>query len=357
MDEPASLPPETPPADPPPLPPTKPAGEPFVFHGQAGEYFRIWIANVFLTMVTLGVYSAWAKVRKRRYLRGNVELLGHRFDYTARPTRLLIGNVVVVLFFLAYALFGSVYLGIKIGAIAVAIALLPWIVVRSLCFNAHNTVHRGTRFRFHPSLSAATLTYLLQFLTVIVTLGIYYPAWVHAKKRFQVDRHRFGTAYFHFDAKARLFYAAYVPPVLGALGVLLLAGASFALLKNVGHLQTLAVILTFAVYLPAVLLARTYIYVRVFNATWNGTRLDDSRFEADMRLGKWLRLQIGNWAAVLATLGLLYPWAVIRSARYTASCLRFHPSGDFERIQKFGGTAGAALGETAAELFGLDFGL
>ena len=35
-------------------------------------------------------------MRKRRYLRGNTELLGHRFDYTADPRRILVGNAIVV---------------------------------------------------------------------------------------------------------------------------------------------------------------------------------------------------------------------------------------------------------------------
>ena len=28
------------------------------FHGRAGEYFGIWISNLFLSIVTLGIYSA-----------------------------------------------------------------------------------------------------------------------------------------------------------------------------------------------------------------------------------------------------------------------------------------------------------
>ncbi|RYZ95608.1 MAG: DUF898 family protein, partial [Proteobacteria bacterium] len=30
------------------------------FRGQAGEFFRIWIVNTLLTILTLGIYSAWA---------------------------------------------------------------------------------------------------------------------------------------------------------------------------------------------------------------------------------------------------------------------------------------------------------
>lgn len=35
------------------------------FTGQAGEYFRIWIVNLCLTIVTLGIYLPWAIVRQR----------------------------------------------------------------------------------------------------------------------------------------------------------------------------------------------------------------------------------------------------------------------------------------------------
>src|SRR5262245_30780901 len=34
---------------------------PVEFTGAPGEYFRIWIVNLVLTILTLGVYSAWAK--------------------------------------------------------------------------------------------------------------------------------------------------------------------------------------------------------------------------------------------------------------------------------------------------------
>src|SRR5579862_5722202 len=37
------------------------------FNAKPDEYFRIWIVNLALTLATLGVYSAWAKVRKLRY--------------------------------------------------------------------------------------------------------------------------------------------------------------------------------------------------------------------------------------------------------------------------------------------------
>ena len=41
------------------------------FHGDGGNYFAIWLVNIFLSVITLGIYSAWAKVRTYRYFYGN----------------------------------------------------------------------------------------------------------------------------------------------------------------------------------------------------------------------------------------------------------------------------------------------
>ena len=66
-----------------------------VFTGSGGEYFRIWIVNVALTVLTLGIYAAWAKVRTRRYFYANTVLDGQPFDYLARPGAIFRGYMIV----------------------------------------------------------------------------------------------------------------------------------------------------------------------------------------------------------------------------------------------------------------------
>ncbi len=339
---------------------TAPATTAFTFHGNAREYFRIWIVNTFLTLITLGVFSAWAKVRKRRYLRGNTELLGHRFDYTADPRRLLIGNLIVVALFLTYALFGAVYPALRILALALGVIFLPWIIVRSLAFNAHNTMWRGLRFRFHPSLSAAVMIYLLKPLLIPLTLGLYYPAWARDAAEFRVSRHRLGTAYFRFHATRGPFYRAH----LAAGGIifvgLLLVGLATQLTvaRNAGHVPTTAQLLpALLVYAALLFLAKHYAFARLFNPIWNGTRLDDHRFKANLRSSRWLGLQFTNLGAILISCGLLYPWAVVRTTRYALSCLAFEPAGPIDSISRMGRGGGSAVGDTAAEFAGVDFGL
>ena len=55
-------------AEPPPIPAGQlKSGSRFQFSGDAGEYFGIWISKLCLTIISLGFYAPWAKVRRLRY--------------------------------------------------------------------------------------------------------------------------------------------------------------------------------------------------------------------------------------------------------------------------------------------------
>lgn len=356
------------PAESHPIPPAEqPAGptrsaetHAFEFHGSAREYFRLWIVNTLLTLVTCGIFSAWAKVRKRRYFRGNTRLLGHAFDYRADPRRLLIGNVVVAVAFLTYGVVGQVYPWVRIFAFVVGVLLLPWVVIRSLAFNAHNTAYRGLRFAYRQTYGMAAMTYLAQAVVVVVTAGLYYPAWIRNRREFTIGSHRLGDAFFRFEGKPGPFYVAYL---LGGavMGGALVAGGIVTAALVAAHgskVPSLGELLPFfALYGFAFFVAKHLIYALLFNHVWNHTRLDRHRFVGTLRVQQWLGLQLGNLFAILGTAGLLYPWAAVRSARYALSCLHFQPAGPIEEIERLGGTRGSAVGDTASEFVGIDFGL
>src|SRR5260221_14229866 len=66
--------------------------EPLHFTGSGAEYFGIWIVNLLLTIVTLGVYSAWAKVRRVEWFFLATEQAGAGFDFFVSPGRVPVGG-------------------------------------------------------------------------------------------------------------------------------------------------------------------------------------------------------------------------------------------------------------------------
>ena len=123
------------------------AALPLAFTGSGSEYFRIWIVNLVLTILTLGIYSAWAKVRRLKYFHQNTRLAEASFNYHGEPMAILKGRLLALALLIAwnFAPLDQIW-GLAIG-LALA-AIWPWIVVRSIRFRRRNTSYRGVRFRF-----------------------------------------------------------------------------------------------------------------------------------------------------------------------------------------------------------------
>ena len=128
----------------------------FHFHGQGSEFFRIWIVNLVLTILTLGIYSAWAKVRTKRYFYGNTELAGDRFDYLASPIAILKGRIIAVVFLVTYTLVSYFAATWSFILFIVLMLVMPYVVMRAIRFNAIMSSWRGVRFGFNGDCSMPT---------------------------------------------------------------------------------------------------------------------------------------------------------------------------------------------------------
>ena len=164
--------------------PTEPQHFRIIFSGSAGEYFRIWIVNLFLTVLTLGIYAAWARVRTRRYFHAHTLLAGQSFDYLANPWYILKGNLVIVTGFLIYMFVNSYDPLYSIAVLIVFYLVLPFLIYKSLRFNAYNTTYRNIRFRFLGSLKESYKTYLLIPMLIPLTLGLIVPYWMFRRKKY-----------------------------------------------------------------------------------------------------------------------------------------------------------------------------
>lgn len=77
---------------------------PFEFSGSGLEYFKIWLVNTILSILTLGIYSAWAKVRRKKYIYGSARLNGAGFEYLADPVKILKGRLIAFVFLVIYSM-------------------------------------------------------------------------------------------------------------------------------------------------------------------------------------------------------------------------------------------------------------
>ncbi|MFK7892565.1 MAG: YjgN family protein [Granulosicoccus sp.] len=139
------------------------------FTGSGGQYFKIWIVNILLTIVTLYIYSAWAKIRTKRYFHGNTVIDGSSFEYHARPMQILLSRMVAAVLFIA-ATFGSSFNAVvSLGATVLLILVIPFAIWRSTIFNMRMTSYRNVRFDFDGRVWPL---YLYQGLFPLLIYGI-----------------------------------------------------------------------------------------------------------------------------------------------------------------------------------------
>ena len=205
---------------------------PFEFTGNGFEYFRIWIVNVLFTIITFGIYSAWAKVRTKSYFYRNTKVAGSGFDYHASPTQILKGRLLSVVAYAVFLAATESHLVIASIIAIIYVAILPWLIVRAHVFNARNSSWRNIRFDFNEhSQSDASWVFLAYPILIPFTLGMIIPYISYRGWRFSVTNSRIGRQPFSFhsarvEAYYRVFFAMMLPFVMIALLWFVASGGS-----------------------------------------------------------------------------------------------------------------------------------
>jgi uncharacterized membrane protein YjgN (DUF898 family) len=193
---------------------------PVIFEGKTSEYFGIWIVNLLLSIVTLGIYSAWAKVRRKKYFYNNTLIDNIGFDYHAKPISILKGRLIAV----ALLIVAAINPILQSLVFLVIFIFLPWLVVRGSIFNARNTSHRGLRFDFVGTVGQAVRVFIGLPLLTMITLGLAAPYAAHEKNQFLVNSHKFGLSQFDMQRVVKEFYKVYliliVVPLIGILAAI-----------------------------------------------------------------------------------------------------------------------------------------
>ena len=342
---------------------------PLSFTGSSSEYFRVWMVNVALSILTLGLYGPWARVRSRQYFYGHTLLGGHNFAYTARPRALLGGYLLIGALFAVFTLTqnfdGASWISLLLlGLLA---ALYPWLLFRSLRFQAHNSLHRGLRFSFLGGVGGAYLWYGLLTLTLPLTFGLTLPLQSALQRRYLASGLSYGAARGSFRGGIGGVYLLYLLAGLGLLGVAMLliivsvALSALRVFDGLGAKRQLSQLLGALLPLGLILALSALCYA----AAGQGVRaallrysLNNLQFGQTTRLRAefspwtvaWIAFSSGLVQAV--TFGLATPWAAVRRNRYLlgrVQVLTLTSLDDFSALPR---QDESALGEAAAELLG-----
>lgn len=331
------------------------------FTGSAREYFPIWIVNLFFTLATLGIYSAWAKVRKKRYFYGSTRFDGATFDYFGSPKAILKGRLIAFALFVAYVLASELYPPSRFIFWILAVVLLPWLVIRALAFNARNSAHRGLRFDFDARAKDAARVYLGMVLLVVLTLGIAFPWFVARMKSFIVSHHAFGTTRFECSIPGRTLFGIYFRAGLLTSLILvpfaLLATFVIPLLPLPERLSWIGIVLSALPLYAAYAVAFAYSQARTANLMWSSAHAPRVRFTSSLSAKKLTAIYFGNAVAIACTAGLLIPWAVIRTLRYRLDSFAMIVEGTVMHEANPVLPRVGAMGQELGDLFNLDLAI
>lgn len=330
--------------------------EPFSFTGTSAEYFRIWIVNVALTILTLGVYSAWAKVRTEQYFYGHTWVMGNNFAYHGNPNAILKGRLI----FLSILVIPMLLLGLGADIVFVVVmgvvswyVIFPWLLMRGLKFRAVNSSYRNVRFGFYGTAPEAFKYHFLGPVFALITLSLGYP-WVAYKQRsWWVREHRFGTLSFTPRFSAGDFYWIYLAFVgiaflsSTAVGILLATSAEDQSTSLEAQILQYVLIVFFVAFLRA----------KIMNLVYSRSSLGQLQLESTLAV-RWLFwIYATNLVLIVLSLGLMTPWARVRLAAYRAGSLSLTNAEDLESIVAALPEGVDATGEAMSELFDFDIGI
>jgi uncharacterized membrane protein YjgN (DUF898 family) len=383
------------------IPPARPVEEPHTqlsieFTGSGSEYFRIWIVNLLLLLVTFGIYYPWAKVRRLRYFYGNTVVGGEPMGFHANPLKLLKGYLLVGLLFILYSAAGQFSATAGFIAFLIVAALWPALLKSSMQFRMANTSWRGLRFAFRGSLADAYRAVLPLFIPSLVILGALTqvadpekpPLWyvktvgvvglaslavlpwlLWNLKQYQHNHYALASLQTTFKATLGSFYKLFFKilgvtmlPLLLPIG---LAGGTIYAMKTSGTLTRsstgLVIMIAMLSFLAAMavmlVLVKPYATSRFQNLVWTRTGNVSLRFVSQLRFGPLLWLTLKNWLLVMLTLGLYWPFAAVAMARMRLQAVavktRVSPDTLLSQVRA---VEGDAAGEAGGDLFGLDIG-
>lgn len=360
------------------------------FTGSGSEYFRIWIVNLLLTLVTLTLYWPFARARRMVYFHRNTLVGNDALGFHADPWKMFRGYLLMLVL-------GGVYFGVstfvpELAWLPLLVLALLWPVLwrSSLIFRLRNTRWRGVRFEFEGSLRGAYGVMLPLFVPAIVLVaagalaeepeqaqalwaqsllvlaGITTLVFLLVFPWLMARMHAYQHSGYVFTAQRTTLAVGQIIGALYFIGLkmigivlalsLLALGLAALMGAAMGPMMVFAALALLYLAVPLVLLP--YFKTRLQNLLWRNTRSDQVILHSTLRFRDMFKVNLVNWMLIVVTLGLYWPFAAVRLARVRLQAMAVEVHGDVDTwVADAPKQQANVLGDAAGDFFGVDMGL
>lgn len=395
-----------------------PRSLPIRFTGSGSEYFRIWIVNLFLIIVTFTLYWPFARARRLAYFQSNTLVDGQPLGFHGNPRKMFRGYLLMLVLAGAYSVAANVSPVGALVAVLVLAVVWPALWRASLQFRLANTSWRGVRFHFSGDLKGAYAAMAPAFIPalVMVLLGVWIgmraeeelmtpqelnqamapwaglvtllaalgaPWLLACIKRYQHDHYGYAGQTTQLTASTVGFYGLalrvagvslacmFVFALAGVLLALVFGGAALlpAIFSGAGTppgegggavLPAMAVVLAFCfvgMYLTLFFLVGAFATSRMQNLIWSNTRSQQVKFSSQLLLWPTVRRMALNAVLTVVTLGLYRPFAVVAMTRLRLEAMQVEVASSVDDWAAQARRMDDAAGDAAGDFFGIDMGL
>ena len=329
------------------------------FTGSGKEYFGIWIVNVILSIITIGIYSAWAKVRRETYFKNNTTITDIGFGYHATGLQIFKGRVIA---FIALVVINVASTFVPLISVAMVIAIIflsPWILNNSMRFSARMTSYRNIRFNWHGTYWKTFWFFVIAPIFSFISFGILMPLISKSYYAYFARSHAYGISIFLCEPKVKDYYFAFgvgvvLPSALVTISIAILFLFFPMNINNplyaygVSQFVPLALVtaIVFASFVYAVLCRNLMMKSLVLS--------DVAKFDSEISPIKYVWINISNLVVIILSFSLMLPWAKVRLYTYLANCSKIELSGDLDKFVDEVNTDRSSFGEELAEIEGFE---
>lgn len=332
----------------------------FQYDGRVGTLYGIWLLNIVLNVVTLGIYSFWGRTRVRRYAVASFALDGDRLEYTGTGGELFKGFLkalpLIIILYLPLILYPAQQYPL-VSLMFIPIIYFVYVgLYAALRYRLSRTTWRGIRGRLTGSAFKYGAIAMGAWLATIFSAGVMIPWADRLTTRYLMSHVWFGNTQAEFthdpDGLWRMHVLTFFVPLAAALAILILL--SVAARAGFGSTWHWFVVLI----APLIIFSRFWYMAALRRFQFNNLRIGGLRFAADYTGGNFVGLMLGNGAILLFTLGLGYPFVINRNFAFLARHISF--SGDLNAAAAEIRQSQEALsqsGEGLDGIVGMDSGL